>query len=126
MNLAGKTAIVTGASRGLGPYIAKTLAEKGVKIVAIARDIEGLEKTKSDIQLSGQKCNIVSIDLTQINKLENLIKNIWDDFGPIDLLINNAGIENYQHFDHLSKDAISNIISTNLRAPLELTRCILP
>ena len=126
LNLAGKTAIVTGASRGLGPYIAKTLAEKGVKIVAIARDIEGLEKTKSDIQLSGQKCNIVSIDLTQINKLENLIKNIWDDFGPIDLLINNAGIENYQHFDHLSKDAISNIISTNLRAPLELTRCILP
>ena len=126
MNLAGKRAIVTGASRGLGPYIAKTLAEKGVNIVAMARDIEGLEKTKSEIQLSGQKCNIVSIDLTKINKLENLIKNIWDDFGPIDLLINNAGIENYQHFDHLSKDAISNIISTNLRAPLELTRCILP
>ena len=59
MNLAGKTAIVTGASRGLGPYIAKTLAEKGVKIVAMARDIEGLEKTKSEI-LSFRALNLVT------------------------------------------------------------------
>ena len=49
MNLAGKTAIVTGASRGLGPYIAKSLATKGMKIIALARDLKGLEKTKSDI-----------------------------------------------------------------------------
>ena len=126
MNLAGKTAIVTGASRGLGPYIAKSLATKGMKIIALARDLKGLEKTKSDIQLAGQNCNIISFDLTQINELEVLVKNIWDQFGPIDALINNAGIEHYQHFDHLTKDKVTEIISTNLRSPLELSRCLLP
>lgn len=126
MDLAGKTAIVTGASRGLGPHIAKTLAAKGVKIVALARNIKGLETTKSEINLSGQNCNIISFDLTQINKLEFLVNDIWGKYGPIDILINNAGIENYQHFDHLTKDMLSDIISTNLRSPLELTRCLLP
>ena len=70
LNLAGKTAIVTGASRGLGPYIAKTLALKGVRIIALARDLKGLEKTKLDVELTGQKCNVVSFDLTQINELD--------------------------------------------------------
>ena len=79
MNLAGKTAIVTGASRGLGPYIAKTLALKGVKIIALARDLKGLEKTKLDVQLTGQKCNVVSFDLTQINELDSLVNNICEE-----------------------------------------------
>ena len=126
LNLAGKTAIVTGASRGLGPYIAKTLALKGVRIIALARDIKGLEKTKLDVQLTGQKCNVVSFDLTQINELDSLVNNICEEYGPIDILINNAGIENYQHFDHLTKNVLSDIISTNLRSPIELSRCLLP
>lgn len=126
MNLAGKTAIVTGASRGLGPYIAKTLALKGVNIIALARDLKGLEKTKLDVELTGQKCNVVSFDLTQINELDSLVNNICEEYGPIDILINNAGIENYQHFDHLTKNVLSDIISTNLRSPIELSRCLLP
>ena len=126
LNLAGKTAIVTGASRGLGPYIAKTLALKGVNIIALARDLKGLEKTKLDVQLTGQKCNVVSFDLTQINELDSLVNNICEEYGPIDILINNAGIENYQHFDHLTKNVLSDIISTNLRSPIELSRCLLP
>ena len=126
MNLAGKTAIVTGTSRGLGPYIAKALASKGVKIVALARDLKGLEKTSLEIKQSGGNCNVISFDLSQIDELDSLVKNIWEDYGPIDILINNAGIENYQHFDHLSKDIITDIISTNLSSPLELSRCLLP
>ena len=126
LNLAGKTAIVTGASRGIGPYIAKTLASKGVKIIAIARNLKGLEKTKIDIKLDDQNCSIISFDLTQINEIENFVKHTWEDYGPIDILINNAGIENYQHFDHLSKKMLSDIISLNLRSPLEVSRSILP
>ena len=62
---------------------------------------------KLDVQLTGQKCNVVSFDLTQINELDSLVNNICEEYGPIDILINNAGIENYQHFDHLTKDVLS-------------------
>lgn len=126
MNLAGKTAIVTGASRGLGPYIAQTLAKKGMNIVALARNSKNLETTKLKIQESGNNCNIISFDLTDIDSIENIINDIWSQFGPIHVLVNNAGIEHYEHYDRLSKEMINNLIATNLRSPLELTRTILP
>ncbi len=67
MNLSGKTAIVTGASRGIGPYIAKTLADQGVTVLAVARNENGLQKTKLEIESSGGICHIHPFDLADIN-----------------------------------------------------------
>ena len=126
LNLSGKTAIVTGASRGIGTYIAQTLSSKGISIIAIARDEGSLESTKSTIESNGGTCHIYPFDLKNINALEGLITDIWNQHGPVQVLVNNAGIEYYQHYDRLNTDKISNIITTNLRCPLELSRAILP
>ena len=126
MNLAGKTAIVTGASRGIGTYIAQTLSSKGISIIAIARDKSSLESIKFTIDSNGGTCHIYPFDLKNINALEGLITDIWNQHGPVQVLVNNAGIEYYQHYDRLNTDKISSIITTNLRCPLELSRAILP
>ena len=99
MNLSGKTAIVTGASRGIGPYIAKTLAEQGVTVLAVARNENGLQKTKLEIDSSGGICHIHPFDLADINLLEGFVDDLWDQYHPIQILVNNAGIEKYNHFD---------------------------
>ena len=126
MVLSGKTAIVTGASRGIGPYIAKTLAKQGVHINAVARSESGLQETKSEIELLGGSCNIYPFDLSNIEELESLVTDIWSSHGPVQILVNNAGIEHYQHYDRISKSEIPSILHTNLHCPLELSRAILP
>ncbi|MDP6500827.1 MAG: SDR family NAD(P)-dependent oxidoreductase [Candidatus Marinimicrobia bacterium] len=126
MDIGGKTAIVTGASRGIGPYIAKSLAKQGVNLIAVARSESGLKETQIDIENGGGVCHIHPYDLTEINALQGLIHDLWSLYGPIHVLVNNAGIEQYQFFDQIEKDEISSILKTNLRCPMELTRSILP
>ena len=126
MDLKGKTAIVTGASRGIGPYIAKTLAESGMSIIAVARSAEGLQSTQAEIENIGGTCVVEPFDLSNINSIETFINEVYQKHGPIHVLVNNAGVEQYQHFDMLSQEDITSILKTNLRAPLELSRSILP
>ena len=126
MDLNGKTAIVTGASRGIGPYIAKSLAQKGMTIIAVARNEKGLQITQSEVESNGGICRVQPFDLTNINGVEDFINDVWLKHCSIHVLVNNAGVEHYQHFDRLSKDEISLILKTNLRGPLELSRAIFP
>ena len=126
MDLNGKTAIITGASRGIGPYIAKSLAQNGIAIIAVARNESGLKSTQSEIEKCGGTCYSHPFDLTNIDGLEDFANDLWQAYGAIDILVNNAGVEHYQHFDRLSKDEISLILKTNLRGPLELSRAIFP
>jgi short-subunit dehydrogenase len=65
-------------------------------------------------------------DLSNINSIETFINEVYQKHGPIHVLVNNAGVEQYQHFDMLSQEDITSILKTNLRAPLELSRSILP
>ncbi|MBC8346681.1 MAG: SDR family NAD(P)-dependent oxidoreductase [Candidatus Marinimicrobia bacterium] len=126
MELQGKTALVTGASRGIGPYIAKSLARKGFSIIAVARNESGLQKTKLEIESFGGICHTQPYDLMNINGLDGFVNDLWSKHGPFQILVNNAGVEYYQHFDRLSKEEISLILKTNLHGPLELSRSILP
>ncbi|MEA1881556.1 MAG: SDR family NAD(P)-dependent oxidoreductase [Candidatus Marinimicrobia bacterium] len=126
MDIKGKTAIVTGASRGIGTYIAKTLAGEGMNIIAVSRSESGLQNTKTDVENGGGVCHIHPFDLTEINALQGLIYDLWSLYGPIHVLVNNAGIERYQFFDKVGKDEISSILKTNLHCPMELSRVILP
>ncbi|MBN4081151.1 SDR family NAD(P)-dependent oxidoreductase [Caldithrix abyssi] len=126
MKLTDKTAIVTGASRGIGPHIAKTLAQQGMTIIAVARGENGLQTTKTEIESFGGTCHMHPFDLTNVDALEGFVNDLWRQYHPIHVLVNNAGIEQYQHFDQFSKDDISSILKTNLECPLELTRSIIP
>ncbi len=125
-HMQGKVAIVTGASRGIGQVIAQTLAQKGVKIIAIARSMDNLSKTCQLIEDNGGQATPIMADMTQIETIESLIEKATSVYGRLDFLVNNAGIEQYQHFKNYDSEYIDNCLITNLHAPILLSKAILP
>ena len=91
MKLSGKTAIVTGAGRGIGKAIAIALAKEGCNIVACARNEQHLNMLAREVELYGVRCAIVSADLRDLSSI-NKILAATESFGSIDILINNAGV----------------------------------
>jgi len=124
-NIRGKIALLTGGSRGLGPHIAGFLAKEGVNLALTARSEEGLKTTADKISRENVKVKIYPADITDQASREKLVKDVKADFGQIDLLINNAGMEWLSSCTALSTDYIEKIIQTNLIAPMLLTRMVL-
>jgi short-subunit dehydrogenase len=125
-NLKGASAIVTGASRGLGTYIAQTLARRGVNLVLAARSAERLEETRRACEALGVKAIAVPIDVTSLDDLRRLTDTAHATLGPIDILVNNAGIELTASLVDHSFPQIDDIVRTNLSAPIWLTKLVLP
>ncbi|MBT3216690.1 MAG: SDR family NAD(P)-dependent oxidoreductase [Candidatus Marinimicrobia bacterium] len=124
-NLNGKIALITGNSRGIGPLISSVLAKEGAIIVGVARSEGGLIKTEKMIQNTGGTCYSIPWNLADTSTFEALIETVRETAGEIDILINNAGIEKYNTFEHYAKDDIDSIIDLNLKAPMELVRLTL-
>ena len=97
-NVRGRTAIVTGASRGIGSYIAKTLAREGVNLVLAARDAAKLEETRKACESLGARAICVSTDVTVDEDQRGLVAAAEREFGSVDILVNNAGLE-YRYAD---------------------------
>ncbi|MBW1983934.1 MAG: SDR family NAD(P)-dependent oxidoreductase [Deltaproteobacteria bacterium] len=125
-NLKGKTAVLTGGSKGLGPHIARFLAKEGVNLALTARSEEGLKTTADGLSRENVKVKIYPADITCQPSREKILEDIKTDFGQIDLLINNAGMEWISSYTALSTDYIEKMIQTNLVAPMLLTRMVLP
>ena len=126
MELNGTVAIVTGASRGLGVYIAEALARKGADVALAARSADDLEKTVAGVKKLGAKTIAVPTDVTKRTDLRALVKRTTDELGPPDVLINNAGIENLSKFHEMPLDDIDALIKTNVIALEVLTRLCVP
>jgi len=122
----GRNALLTGASRGIGVSIAKTLAEEGVNLALVARTVNALEEVRDEIVRTGVRVIAVPADLSRVGSLETLVKTVERDLGPIDLLINNAAIENVGDYEKLDLGSIERVIKVNLIAPMILTRLVLP
>jgi len=125
-NLRGKNAIVTGASRGLGVYIARTLAQQGVNLALVARSAEKLEETRRSCESIGVRAIAIAADVTSLDDQRRLVAEAEREFGTIDILVNNAGIELVSSFEDLSIEQIDDVIRTNLSAPIWLTKLVLP
>jgi gluconate 5-dehydrogenase len=91
-DLTGKTAIVTGGSRGLGKEMAEALAEAGAKLMLCARRAEWLESTIMEFRGRGFECESVLCDVSQPEQVQAVIDQTTNTFGKVDVLINNAGI----------------------------------
>ena len=126
MELRGSVAILTGASRGIGRYLAEALARRGVDIALAARSAEGLEGTAGSVRRVGARAITVPTDVTKTADLEELVRRAYDELGPVDLLINNAGIERYTFYERSEVDSIEAIMRTNVVAPQILSRFVLP
>jgi short-subunit dehydrogenase len=125
-DLRGANAIVTGASRGLGVVIADALADEGVNLVLAARSADGLEKVRGDVAAKGVKVVSVPTDVAELSQLQRLVSRATDELGPVDILINNAGIEGYHDYEKYPPEEIEQMINVNLTAPMLLSRLVLP
>jgi short-subunit dehydrogenase len=118
-DLQGRLALVTGASRGLGRLIARTLAEEGMRLVLAARSAEELGTLAREL---GGGAKAVPADVSKRADLERLVAAA----GEVDVLVNNAGIETVCPFDQMDVDDIRRTIDVNLIAAMMLTRLVLP
>ena len=126
MEIRNKTVLLTGASRGIGQFIARTLASEGAVVIGVARSQEGLHNTQRNIENDGGTFFSLSFDLKNINGLGQLVEQAVAINGPIDILVNNAGIERYKEYQNYTANEVSDILNVNLHAPMELTRLLLP
>lgn len=118
--------LVTGASRGIGPVIARTLAGQGARVAAVARDRGALERTCEDIVSSGGHAVAVDADLGEVDALPGLIERVEAEVGSVDILVNNAGVEYYRRYTDYTAEQLRSVLSVNLHAPMELSRLLLP
>jgi short-subunit dehydrogenase len=125
-DLRGKNAVLTGASRGLGPYIARALAQEGVNLVLTARTADAVEATAKEALAVGVEAIAIPMDVTDQASRERLLEGAVAANGSIDILINNAGIEWISEYTKMSAEQIEQMVQTNLIAPLILSRLVLP
>ncbi len=124
INLSGKVALVTGASRGIGAAVAKTLAAQGATVVAAARG-SNAEDTASTITLSGGKADAVSLDVTDPANVEFVVSAAMARHGRIDILVNNAGIAKDQLLVRMKREDWDAVIATNLTAAFTCSQAVL-
>jgi len=114
-NVRGQTAIVTGASSGLGMTFAEALAECGAKVVLAARRIERLEKLADDLAKKyGAKTIAIKTDVSQESDVLRMVKAAVDQFGSIEILVNNAGIASLSPSVDMSMEEWKKVIDVNL------------
>lgn len=126
MKLEGAVAILTGASRGIGGVLAEHLAGEGVDLVLAARSKEDLDHTVERVRGLGARAIAVPTNVTDGAQLQALVDAAALEFGRIDLLVNNAGIECAGYSESLELDQIESTIQTNLIALIQLTRLVIP
>ena len=125
-SLAGKTALVTGASRGIGRAIAMRLAQLGAHLLLVARDPAALEAVKQHILQRGSTADTISCDLTSAAAIAELGSRV-ETLGGCDILINAAGIGRIGAPLHqMPIEDFDAIVATNLRAPFVLMRAVVP
>jgi short-subunit dehydrogenase len=124
--IAGQTVLLTGASRGIGVFIARALAKEKATIIGVSRSQEALDQVAIEVKALGGRWLGIRYDLSQLENLPNLIQQINEFAGPIDILINNAGIEIYREFQDYSTAELQSILTINLLCGMELSRLVLP
>lgn len=124
--LRGRTALVTGASRGIGVFMAHGLADRGMNLVLAARSAAELEAVRAAVAAKGVRAIAVPTDLTDRASLEALVAAADRELGGVDVLINNAGIEVTGAFEASAAADIDAVVAVNLTSAMQLTRMVLP
>ncbi|MFC2144791.1 SDR family oxidoreductase [Actinomycetota bacterium] len=114
--LKDKVALVTGASKGIGRSISKSLASKGINVLLAARSEELLNSLKNEIKDSGGFAKVYPVDLRKNNDILDLFKQIKNDFDQLDILVNNAGVIKSGNIIDFSMEDFDMLVDINLRA----------
>lgn len=122
VDLTGRTAIVTGASRGIGRAIAMRLATSGAKVACVARTVEKLQETADAISAAGGQAEVHPCDVTDSAAVSKLVEELAEKWGGIDILVNNAGITKDTLIPRMSDEDWDTVLATNLRSVFLFTR----
>jgi short-subunit dehydrogenase len=121
MELRGSHVLVTGASRGIGAAMARAFAAAGARVSVAARTTDAIDKLAAAVGGGA-----FTVDLLDPDQVDGLIPRVETAIGPVDVLVNNAGLENSNWFHEEEAGRIRDVIRLNLEAPLVLTRAVLP
>lgn len=121
-SLKGKVAIVTGGGQGLGKSMAIGLAQAGADIVIAARRIETALITQKEIEKEGVKCTVIKGDMRNENDIKDMVKNVLDIYGKIDILFNNAGTWRGDNAEDVTTEDWKEVIDVNLTGPFLVSR----
>lgn len=125
MMLEGKTALVTGASRGIGKAIALRLAKEGANIaINFAGNVAAAEEVKAAIEADGGKAILVQADVSDSAAVDAMVKTVVDTFGGIDILVNNAGITRDGLLMRMKGEDWDAVLNTNLKSIFLCTKAV--
>lgn len=122
VDLSGQTALVTGASRGIGKAIALALGKAGAKVACVARNEDKLGETVSEIEAAGGSAAAFALDVSDSAAVTALVEKIADDWGQLNILVNNAGITRDTLLPRMEDDDWDAVIATNLRSVFLFSR----
>src|SRR5687767_1034277 len=124
LDLSGKVAIVTGASRGIGRAIAETLASRGALVIAVARG-DNAAATATAIQAAGGRCEPAAVDVNDAAAVATLVAATLERHARVDILVNNAGIARDQLMLRMKRDDWDQVIATNLTSAFTCVQAVL-
>lgn len=123
--LANRVAIVTGGNRGLGKEMVKALAEAGAQVAVVSRQLDQAQAVATETQTAtGQICRGYSCNMTVPEQVDAVAKQVLADFGQVDIIVNNAGINIRGPIDELSLDEFKEVQETNVTGPWLLCRAL--
>ncbi len=123
--LRGKTAIVTGASRGIGAAIAQRLCEVGANVVICSRSTESVSITANELENKGYTIHAIAADISKKEDVETLVEQAIEQYSQIDILVNNAGITRDMFLIRLKDEDWDAVLQTNLTGTMYCTRAVL-
>jgi NAD(P)-dependent dehydrogenase (short-subunit alcohol dehydrogenase family) len=124
--LAGKTAVITGASRGLGKAMALALAAEGARIALVARDRERLDAVAAEIGAANGQATVVPADVTSEDQVRRIAREVAAQFGKVDILINNAGVIARKPIAEFTLEEWRRVMDTSVTAAFLMCRSLVP
>ncbi len=124
--LVDRTALVTGGSRGIGRAIALALANEGADVAVSSRTMPDLQKVASEIQESGQRSLAVACDVTDAEQVADLVEQVAESLGPIEILVNNAGASGSHKFIDHPDELWDRMLAINLTSVYRVSKAVVP
>src|SRR5947209_2303219 len=109
----GKTVLITGGSRGLGLEMARILARQGARLALCARDVDALRRAMQELHAMGAEVFMLPCDLTDQTEVKEIMRSVEERFGPVDVLINNAGVIEVGPMEEMTLEDYEEAIKTH-------------